>query len=70
MVRNFEVQYESGLLNHATLANERCAPILTHACHEASREANRVSDALLKRVALLGGSGLVDGIKSFLRGHV
>ena len=47
-MRNFGAQYESGSLNHPTLANERRAQILTHAYHEASREADRVSDALLK----------------------
>ena len=67
LVRNFGGQYESGSLNHPTLANERRAKILAHAYQEASREADRVSDALLKVVSLLEDSTLADGIKSSLK---
>jgi len=66
-VRNFGAQYESGSLNDPTLANERRAKILAHTYQEASREANRISDALLKAVTLLEDSILADGIKSFLK---
>jgi len=65
-VRNFGAQYESGSLNHPTLANEHRAKILAHTYQEASREAGRVSDALLKAVTLLKDSTLADGIRSFL----
>jgi len=68
LVRNFGAQYESGSLNHPTLANERRGKILAHAYQEASREVDRVSDALLKVVTLLlEDSTLADGITSFLK---
>ena len=67
LVRNFGAQYESGRLNHPTLANERREKILAHACQEASREADHVSDALLKVITLLEDSTLADGIKTFLK---
>jgi len=66
LVRNFGAQYENGILNHPKLASERRAQILTHAYHEARREADRVSDAVLRLTTLLENSSLEDGIKSFL----
>jgi hypothetical protein len=66
-MRNFGAQYEAGSLNHPTLGNERRGKILSHTYHEASREADRVSEALLKAVTLLEDSTLADGIKSSLK---
>jgi len=61
-MRNFGGQYESGVLNHPTLANERRLQIL----HQAYKEASRVTDALLRLITLLNNSSLSDGIKSFI----
>jgi len=65
-MRNFGGQYEIGILNHPTLANERRMQILSHSYEEASRVANRASDALVMLIALLNNSSLSDGIKSFI----
>jgi len=65
-MRNFGGQYENGILNHPTLANERRMQILSHAYKEASLGVNRASDALLRLIALLDDSRLSDGIKSFI----
>jgi len=65
-MRNFGGQYESGILNHPTLANERRTQILGHAYKEASRVADRASDALLRLIVLLDNSKLSDEIKSFI----
>ena len=68
-MRNFGGQYESGNLNHPTLANERRLQILHQAYKEASRVADRASDALLRLIALLellDISSLSDGIKYFV----
>jgi len=65
-MRNFGGQYESGNLNHPTLANERRLQILHQAYDEASRVADRASDALLRLIALLDDSSLLDAIKPFI----
>jgi len=65
-MRNFGGLYESGNLNHPTLANERRLQILHQAYHEASRIVDRASDALLRLIALLDNSSLSDGIKNFI----
>ena len=39
---------------------------MNHTYKEASREADRASDALLRLIALLENSSLSDGIKSFI----
>jgi hypothetical protein len=66
LMRNFGGQYDSGNLNHPTLANERRVQILSRAYKEASLGVNRTSDALLRLIALLDDSSLSDGIKSFI----
>jgi len=68
-MRNFGGQYDSGILNHPTLANERRMQILSHAYKEASRVADRASDALLKLITLLDNSSLSDGIESFVHAY-
>jgi len=68
-MRNLGGQYENGILNHPTLANERRMQILRQAYKEASRAADHASDTLLRAVrliTLLDNSRLSDGIKSFL----
>jgi len=65
-MKNFGGQYESGVLNHPTLANERRLQILHQAYNEANRVVDRASDALLRLIALLDNSILSDGIKSFI----
>ena len=65
-MRNFGGQYENGILNHPTLANERRMQIMSHAYKEASLGMNRASDALLRLTTLLDNSSLSDGIKSFI----
>lgn len=65
-MRNFGGQYDSGNLNHPTLANERRLQILRQAYREASRVADRASDALLRLTTFLDDSRLSDGIKSFI----
>jgi len=69
-MRNFGGQYENGILNHPTLANERRMQILSHAYKEASLGVNRASDALLRLITLLNNSTLLDGIKSFIQAFV
>ena len=66
LVRNLGAQYENGILNRPKLASERRAQILTHAYHEARREADRVSDAMLRLMSLLDDASLEDGLKFFL----
>jgi len=66
LMRNFGGQYESGILNHPTLANERRMQILSDAYKEASRVTNRASDALLRLITLLDSSSLSDRIKYFI----
>ena len=66
LMRNFGGQYESGILNHPTLANKRRMKILSHAYKEAGYVADRASDALLGLITLLNNSNLSDGIKSFI----
>jgi len=66
LMRNFGGQYESGVLNHPTLANERRLQILHQVYNEASRVADRASDALLRLIVLLDNSSLSDGIKNFI----
>lgn len=65
-MRCFGAQFETGILNHPTLANGRRTQILTLAFLELHRKADHMSDALLRLIALLGDSSLADGVKSFL----
>jgi len=65
-MRNFGGQYESGNLNHPTLANERRLQILRQAYKEASHVTDHASDALLRLITLLDNSSLSDGIKNFI----
>ena len=66
LMRYFGGQYDSGHLNHPTLANERRMRILRQADNEASRAADCTSDALLALIIFLDDLILSDGIKSFI----
>jgi hypothetical protein len=64
LVRNFGAQYQSGDLNHPTLANQRRALIVTHAYRELSREVDSGTDAVLKLTELISDSDLASVVKS------
>jgi len=64
LIRNFGGQYQSGLLNHPKLANQRRALILSLAYREFSREVDDGVDAVLKVTALIGDSALANTVKS------
>jgi hypothetical protein len=63
-VRNFGAQYQSGVLNHPTLANQRRALIVRDAYREHRCEVDRGMDVLLQLVDLIGDSDLVRRVKS------
>jgi hypothetical protein len=66
LMRNFGGRYDSGNLNHPTLANERRMQILRQAYKEANRVADRASDDLLRIIVLIDNPSLSDGIKAFI----
>lgn len=66
LVRYFGAQYESGSLNHPTLAKERRTLVLTQAYREASREFDSGLDTVLKLATLIGDPTLSNGVKSCL----